>query len=394
MDLYILNTNFEIIASIDEYESVLWEKKFNDTGSCEIYIGCTQELLDLLQVDYYIFRYDDDMVCRINKRVIDTSITNGDYLTITAIDVCDILSGRIVWSLINFTGKVVDLIERILNENVIDPGINYSNRKIPNFSVDTSNFDKFTDTISIQLNYENEVLTTIKELCQAYDYGFRLTYDLNNGFVFKLYKGEDKSSPTNDEYIEFSNEYGNILDTNYEENKENYKTVVRVGGVEADDGSRLFVNLNRAGENVGLKRQELFVDGSSVKNTMDLADIQLLYPNGTVSGTQYILNDKVVANKDSSGDKYTLTDEYYSPLLVSYGKSILTNYNKSYYFEGDIDMIDTYDYKIDYNLGDKVKVINNYGISASAEITEVLESDDIENGYAVEPKFTYEGVDK
>jgi hypothetical protein len=52
-------------------------------------------------------------------------------------------------------------------------------------------------------------------------------------------------------------------------------------------------------------------------------------------------------------------------------------------------LVDTYEYKTDYDLGDVVKIINEYGIEAEARVTEVMESEDNENGYTIEPKYEY-----
>lgn len=393
MQLLILDNNYEAVTTLDDIESVLWTKKFNDVGECELYLSCNKEILEMLKMDYYIYRYDDDMICIINDRIIETSIEEGNNLTIKGVDVVDILSGRTIWHTINFTGTTGNLIKKILNDNVIDPGSDYINRKIDNLIFDDENINEFNDEITIQLTCKDYVLNTIKSICQKYDYGFKLTFDIDTKkFIFKLYKGTDKSSMENDEYVEFSNDYGNIISTKYEEDKTVYKTVARVGGVEAEDGTRLFVNVVRGNENIGLKRKELFVDGSSVKNVMSLEEVQLLYPNGTVSGSSYVKNGNTIATKEASGNNYKLEDDYYAPLLRQLGRNALINYNLSFSFEGEIDTNDSYQYKIDYNLGDIVKVINEYGISANAVITEILESDD-ENGYNVEPKFEYEEVD-
>lgn len=393
MQLLILDNNYEAVTTLDDIESVLWTKKFNDVGECELYLSCNKEILEMLKMDYYIYRYDDDMICIINDRIVETSIEEGNHLTIQGVDAVDILSNRTIWHTINFTGTTGNLIKKILNDNVIDPGSDYINRKIDNLIFDNENINEFNDEITIQLTCEDYVLNTIKSICQKYDYGFKLTFDIDTKkFIFKLYKGTDKSSVENDEYVEFSNDYGNIISTKYEEDKTVYKTVARVGGVEAEDGTRLFVNVVRGNENIGLKRKELFVDGSSVKNVMSLEEVQLLYPNGTISGSSYVKNGNTIATKEASGNNYKLEDDYYAPLLRQLGRNALINYNLSFSFEGEIDTNDSYQYKIDYNLGDIVKVINEYGISANAVITKILESDD-ENGYNVEPKFEYEEVD-
>ena len=55
-------------------------------------------------------------------------------------------------------------------------------------------------------------------------------------------------------------------------------------------------------------------------------------------------------------------------------------------FTGNIIVGVNYIYKKDYNLGDIVSIINEYGISIKARICEILENQD-ENGYSMEPTF-------
>ena len=78
MELYILNSSYETIAYIDNADSVLWNKKFNDVGEAEIYIPCTNEMINVLKIGNYIYRYDDDMFCKITDVKIETNVENGD----------------------------------------------------------------------------------------------------------------------------------------------------------------------------------------------------------------------------------------------------------------------------------------------------------------------------
>ena len=55
-------------------------------------------------------------------------------------------------------------------------------------------------------------------------------------------------------------------------------------------------------------------------------------------------------------------------------------------FSGKIITGVNYIYKKDYNLGDIVRILNEYGMSVNARITEIIESRD-ENGYSMEPTF-------
>jgi len=55
-------------------------------------------------------------------------------------------------------------------------------------------------------------------------------------------------------------------------------------------------------------------------------------------------------------------------------------------FTGEIITGLSYEYKKDYNLGDIINIVNEYGISINARISEILENQD-ENGYTMEPTF-------
>ena len=68
MQIYVLDTNYDILAYIDVAESVLWNKKFNDIGESEIYIPCDMEMLSVLRRGHYLYRYDDDMFCKITRK--------------------------------------------------------------------------------------------------------------------------------------------------------------------------------------------------------------------------------------------------------------------------------------------------------------------------------------
>ncbi len=72
------------------------------------------------------------------------------------------------------------------------------------------------------------------------------------------------------------------------------------------------------------------------------------------------------------------------------GKQKLAERAKTQEFSGNIDIVDTYEYKRDYDLGDVVKIRNDYGIEAGAKIVEVMECEDNDTGYTIEPKYEYQ----
>lgn len=349
MELKILDKEFNLIVIIDEAESILWHKKFNELGECEIYLPCTEEYLNLLQKDFYITRQDDDMVCIITKRQITTSAEGADYLVVFGYEASSILRRRVTWGKVSFNGKVADLIKTVITQSIISP--TRTNRRISNFVMDTSNLDQFTDLINYASEEEN-VYTIVEGLCQSYGYGFKTTLD-NGIFTFHLYLATDKASKEGiNQYIEFSSDNQNILETEYEEDKEALKNTMLVKG-END-------NLVIIEDTSGMERREAVL-------------------NVTIPMTW----------TDDLGIEHTYTTEEYMNILRGLGKAELAKLNEEVTFSGTVDVIDTYIYRQDYNVGDIVAIKNKFGISITALITEVMESEDNENGYEVEPVFSY-----
>lgn len=394
MQLYILNPNYEIIAVIDEAESILWNKKYNDVGECEIYLPCSIEMLAILQDGNYVYRYDDDMFCKIERVEIQTDAENGDYLIATATDICNLLAGRIVRWQIVYKGTVAGFIEKLLTDNVIAPA--QRQRKIANFTLDKSNFAELTETIEVS-TVTDDLLQLIIATCKAYNYGFRVSYSISDQqLVFKLYKGKNKATTTGEEYVEFSPTYANILTSSYKEDSSNYKNLAYVGYKNTKEEfvlTSVYVGEEPEFEN----RREIYVDATSTSKEVTEEQLVQLYPKGLVKDTSaknyYDRNTNVVVatyTVETDGtEKITVSNETYLLLIRSLGLTALAEHNRTQEFTGEVDTIDTYEYKQDYDLGDIVKVVNEYGIGAEAQVVEIMESDDTDNGYIITPKFEY-----
>lgn len=389
MKLYILNKDYEQIALIDEADSILWQKKFNDVGECEIYVPCDYENLEVLQVGNYVYRYDDDMFCEIKTLEIETDVEKGDYIIATAQDICTILSGRIVWDRIVFSGSVGDFLKKVLNNNVINS--NQRQRNIPNLTLDEASFNAITDVITKETQAE-DILQLIISTCKAFNIGFRVKYNLNTkSLVIGLKKGENKATTQSEEYIEFSPTFSNILSSSYKEDNSNYKNYAIVGAKDVDE-SLMYKPVSLDGtEPSGENRKEIYVDATSQSRDVSVEELLLLYPDAKLNGTTYsvIISGITIPVAVVNGDKVTLESMAFERLLTIIGINALIEHNKTQSFSGQVDTIDTYQYKTDYDLGDIVKVVNEYGISANAQITEIFESEDNDKGYEIEPKFQF-----
>lgn len=391
MELYILNPSLQIEGMVDDVESKLWQKKYNDVGESEIYSPYTEKLHALLRRGNYIYRYDDDMACIITDVQITTDIEEGDYITTTAKDVCTILSGRIVRWPIVFTGAVGDFVGKLLSDNVVNTDPAY--RSIPNFRVDETSLSAVSATIEASAQTE-DLLALIIAVCKSAGCGFRVRVDIAEGcFVFALYKGVDRTTGDNG-YVEFSPAFANILDTNYHENDENYKNVVYVGYKDMGEKLQLLSVYRDGVEPQGIDRKEVYIDGTGTSREITLEELKTMYPNcAEIDGIVWNDSTKLfeIATVEGSGrdKKYTVWDVVYVRIIKRLGTEAFANYERTQEFSGAVDTVDTYAYKEDYNLGDIVVAANRYGISAPARIVEVMESDDNEDGYQVEPVFEF-----
>lgn len=397
MQVYILDPDYNTLGVIDEAESVLWNKKYNDIGESEIYIPCTEEYLALLRRGNYLYRFDDDMFCKIETFEIDTSVEDGDYIIATAKDMCNILAGRIVRWPIVFSGTLGQFIRKVLTDNVINPA--QSQRAISNFVLDESNLAEFSEKIETSI-FGEDILKLVIATCKTYNVGFRVSFNMETRkLVFRLYRGKNKASISGAEYVEFSPAFANIIASKYKEDDSSYKNVAYVAYKGVDESINLLSLYKGEAEPQGEERREHFVDGSNVSRNITYEELSAIFPtmtktsqteSGKVTST-YTYGEIVVATSEGEGDdeKITVTDYTYLILIRAVGDNALAEQVSLQSFEGDVDTIDTYEYKVDYDLGDIVKVINEYGIEAEARITEIMESEDAENGYAVEPRFEY-----
>lgn len=329
MDLYLLNENFEKIALIDNYESLIWVERYNSKGALDL-----QTLPStLFKLGYFLQRSDEPESL---YKITALEYTN-DELIVGAESLQSLLYQRIIWKTCVFSGTAEDYIRKIITDNIINPST--SARKIEGFTL--ADAIGFTDEIEIQSDYEN-LGEAIEELCQTYDYGFKVEYK-DGGFIFSLYQG--KESP-----CVFSPEYENLGDTSFESNLEDFANSALVGGEGDGVARRLEGVYISAEEPSGLSRYEEFLDESSLS-------IEQETPVG---------------------------EEIYRKQLQEKGREELKSI-KTTTFEGGV-VLQTYTYKKDYNLGDLVFAKDQYGNSGVFRIREITETWD-DKGYSLEVSF-------
>lgn len=438
-NIFILNNNFETIGIVDTYKSLIWAKRYNDLGDCELYVPASNENMNLLKRGYYIRRSDDDMVCRIKKVELDTSPEDGNYLIVTGYDVKQWLDQRVIWDTVIIPETTVEQFLRgLIVRSLINP--TNPNRKITDengnqiLKIDTHVY--FTPMYSGQISYKN-VGETIREYCKEYGWGYRIVRKNDGFFYFQFYEGIDRSNT-----VVFADEYENLSTTKYILDDTNIENVALIAGAgSGSERTRAVI-----GDTKSADRYELFVDAKDISKNIQFEELLEMYPDtahggyGRIvvyPGNQYVYEvsqiDILIGNDEYKNDEYRnwllaeypggvifiddnnnifyqithnlviadlpnnspsdndtviLRDVLYKGYLFTKGDTDLAEYGAKTVFEGTAIPEMQYKYKEDYDLGDLVNIRTSYGISATARITEVVEVSD-ENGYRIEPKLEY-----
>ena len=105
MDVYVLNKAFELIAVVDDYESLIWTDRHDSCGDFQIVFGMKIGLLSIFQEDYYVQIKKSEHTMIIEDIAISTNVENGAKLTITGRSLESILDRRIIWSAPTFSNN-------------------------------------------------------------------------------------------------------------------------------------------------------------------------------------------------------------------------------------------------------------------------------------------------
>lgn len=424
MDIYILNENLQRIGIVDGFNSLIWANRYKELGDCELYIRATSEALDMLKIGRYLSREDDGMICRIDKIDLKTDAENGNYLTVYGTDVKVLLDQRIVWNTSTCNGNVLAFVNRLITENFISPTDAARKMELPNGTtlITLGTQGTFDERTSEQVSYRN-IGEKIREYCETYGWGYRMT--LNGGQLkFEIIRGTDRTV-----LVKFSDEFENLISTDYSEDHTNLANVALVAGQgEGSDRVR-----RETGTASSTDRYEIYVDAKDISKEITFGELKSIYPSGrvqqtpagyylymadsvyfliledyqleelyaeypegeevTIDGQTYFYAEDVrIATVPSAqpedSDTVVLWDVIYSIYLITRGHEKTAEYGAVTSFEGQVEPNTTFVYKRDYFLGDLITVENQFGITTSARIVEVVEVED-DNGYRIEPKFEY-----
>lgn len=356
MNINVMDASLQRIGVIDSYRSIIWTQRYYEPGDFELWLDATPENINLCQRGRMLYRdkdYDSGeikSVMIIQLVQVHTSLEEGNTILLQGRDVKSLLHQRIIWDQSIFSGTLESNVRQAVTENIISPTI--TERAISNFTLG----DAMGGTATVQAQASGENLGDwVCEQLMSYELGYDVTVS-NGNFVFKVYTGIDRSYEQSvNAYVIFSPDFENLLASDFLEDAAEYKNVALVAG-EGEGSARKTAT---AGDSTaaGLNRRELFVDAKGLST-------------------------------NSTGG--TVSDADYTAQLITKGEDELVTHPVQKDFTGEVQSNVNFIYNTDYFLGDKVEIINEFGMQASARIIEIIDSED-ESGRTLIPTFSAGG---
>lgn len=355
MKFYIFNRDLELKGILDTFTSLRWIRRYSKTGEFELYCTLNTNTLELLKRENIIFKRDDIEAGYIQTRQLKIGEDGQEYLEVKGKFLTNYLDRRISWDRVNFEGKTEELMRELVNCNAINP--TNPNRKIPNLIL--GNLKGFTEDIKYQNSFGN-IIERLENVSNTNNLGYRNLLDIKNRkILFDVYKGVNRT--INNGTIApciFSRDFENILEQEYMDSLNNYRNTTLIAG--AGEGKDRKITSIENGK--GLDRYELYVDARDIQDTEE--------------------KKKIVKETDEGGniteheetEEVEIPWERYKPLLIQRGKEKLEECQEIQTFDSKINVLGNNKYKVDFDLGDIVTVVDkNWGIRIDTRITEIEE---------------------
>ena len=345
MELYVLNANFEVLGIIDNYEFLVWKRNYYKAGVFSMQIIPTTEQFQLLKKGNILLKKDDTKEAMyIDHRELEENEEGIEVLLVEGYSLTQWLDRRITLYKEVEKANAETVMKNYVNRHCINPA--EANRKIDNLVLGINN--NLGQEIDYLSHYE-PLLEELEDIAKVNELGYKIDLDLaNKQYLFQVYQGLDRTinQELNSKAI-FSTEFENISNQKYIDSDNNYRNMVLVAGA-GEDANRKILSLGT--ENKGLDRYELFVDARDISDTKQVGDEEAEIP----------LDD-------------------YNKLLEVRAKEKLSECTKIETFDCTLSNINNLKYREDFDLGDKVSIINKkWGLMLHERIITITETYDIE----------------
>ncbi|WP_409974157.1 siphovirus ReqiPepy6 Gp37-like family protein [Bacillus sp. Bva_UNVM-123] len=354
----ILSPSMEMLAEIDDYESLMFTRSWNGIGDFDMSINRYKNYTEYLQEGNLILvgaQMNKVFIILHQEIELDENGKATENLLIKGYHLKVVISEKITLPPVHTaydkkSGTAEEVMKHYVNNNVVNP-IDSNRRR--HEVVLAANQNRGAN-VSWQSRFKN-LAEEIVEISLITGLGWNVLLDWENKkWIFEVQDGRDLTADQNIlPPVIFSPQFESIQSLQYVKSKLNYRNVAYVAGQGEGVDRRVIV----VGDVTGAIRREVFIDARDVaEETEDDPPKQR-------------------PEKDIIKD---LTDR---------GNQKLQDFLQEEYLEGQILTHSTFVYEEDYDLGDIVTVQNiDWGVTLNARITEIKEIYET-NGFRIEAVF-------
>jgi hypothetical protein len=384
MEISVHDTSLNRIGIVDQYESLVWTRRYSSAGEFALLAPFTLHNAALLQVGNIIRKPGDAEAGQITYQYLHKDLQGKEVIEVKGAFVTAWLGQRVINGQIETADRPELIIDRIVNENAANP--TDAPRKLPILKpAPPFNTGQAVEYVSGEFA---NVLGAVEELAAAFETGINITADaVAKTYTFNQYRGIDRSIEQSVvPRVVFSNDFDNVKEQTYEYSNDNYRTTIYVVGeslprpewppFQSDTGATgeipyttLLQRYNAAMVEYQANQPPGFIIGAGA----ELARREL---------SVLVTDIKRPVRPDINDPYYNTSMTVYSQELtrwnaamVARGVTELADCIEAESFESTIDPLNTFVYKEDFDIGDIVTCVNKrWNIQLNARITEATET--------------------
>lgn len=321
----ILDTSFNLLGEIDDYESLQFTRRFYRAGEFELHIALGKQNVEQLLKDRVIMIANQPhKTGLIMHREITTDDDGIERLMIKGPTLGGVLDRRIIVTsgYDRVSGPAETVLKHYVDSHIV--GGVYPERQIPFFVCAPDLGRGVATPWQARFDPLHEVVEAIARWC---DIGWLVRLNVAAGkWEFDVLIGRDLTVDQSElPPVIFSHDFDNIQSQQYTDSELQYKNVGYAGGPGEDEDRLIQV----VGSGTGLGRREVFLDCSSAEDAGE---------------------------------------------LVSLGEQALVEHGNIQTYNGKILDTHSFQYEVDWDLGDRVTVQNRrWGLTMNSRIVEVKE---------------------
>ena len=280
----VIDTDFNFLGMIDNYESLQWTRKLYEVGDVEMHISLDKHYADKLTTGNLLF-LDEKRVAQIITPIREEK-KGGNTVTVKARQLKGIVADRCTvpntfdnqsqfgydrFPAVNATPNTAALetvIKHYVNKHLVNPEQSY--RKYPRLVVATDQLRG--DQARWSSRFEN-LDVVFKAIGEAYGMGYDITLDLENKqFVFDIIDDIDASVENTAAIMPviFSSGFGNISSIKHTIDEKAYKNAAYAGGAGETENQFVLNIYDGSIPPAGFGRKEIFFDCGNIDDPNDL----------------------------------------------------------------------------------------------------------------------------